>query len=38
MKKYFGVTVWENFKTWSLMETIISVTGLGCVLLPSLVI
>jgi H+/gluconate symporter-like permease len=30
--------VWQNVKTWSTMETIISVTGLGFVLLLSLLI
>lgn len=38
VKEYFGVTIGQNIKTWSIMETIISVTGLGCVLLLSLVI
>jgi gluconate:H+ symporter, GntP family len=38
VKEYFGITVWQNVKTWSVMETIISVVGLGCVLLLGLVI
>jgi len=38
VKEYFGVSVWQNVKTWSVMETLISVVGLGCVLLLSLVI
>jgi gluconate:H+ symporter, GntP family len=38
VKEYFGVTVGQNLKTWSLMETIISVCGLVFVLLLSLVI
>jgi GntP family gluconate:H+ symporter len=38
VKEYFGITVWQNVKTWSIMETIISVTGLGFVLLLSLLI
>ena len=38
VKEYFGLTVGQNIKTWSLMETIISVSGLVFVLLLSLVI
>jgi gluconate:H+ symporter, GntP family len=38
VKEYFGVSVWQNVKTWSIMETLISVTGLVCVLLLNLVI
>lgn len=38
VKEYFGVTVGQNLKTWSLMETIISVSGLVFVLLLGLVI
>ena len=29
VKEYFGMTVGQTFKTWSLCETIISVMGLG---------
>ncbi|MGF6635856.1 gluconate:H+ symporter [Paraburkholderia sp. MM6662-R1] len=29
IKEYFGMTVVQTFKTWSLLETIISVMGLG---------
>jgi GntP family gluconate:H+ symporter len=29
IKEYFGMTVGQTFKTWSLCETIISVMGLG---------
>ncbi|WP_438286026.1 GntT/GntP/DsdX family permease, partial [Bifidobacterium pseudocatenulatum] len=36
--EYFGMTVGQTLKTWSLMETILSVTGLGCVMLLSLVL
>jgi GntP family gluconate:H+ symporter len=32
------MTVAETFKTWSIMETIISVVGLGFILLLSLVV
>lgn len=35
VKEYFGLKVSETFKTWSVMETVISVTGLVMVLLTS---
>lgn len=38
VKEYFGMTVGQTFKTWSLMETVLSVTGLACVLLLGLVV
>ncbi len=38
VKEYFGVSVAENIKTWSLMETVLSVTALVGVLLVSLVV
>jgi gluconate:H+ symporter, GntP family len=38
VKEYFGVTVGQNLLTWSIMETLISVTGIVLVLLLSLVI
>ena len=38
VKEYFGMTIGETFKTWSLMETILSVVGLLCVMCLSLVI
>jgi GntP family gluconate:H+ symporter len=38
VKEYFGVSVWQNVKTWSVMETVISVVGLGFVLLLGLVV
>ncbi|CEI46684.1 Gluconate permease (transmembrane) [Propionibacterium freudenreichii] len=38
VKEYFGMTVGQTFKTWSLMETVISVTGLACVMGVSLVV
>ena len=37
VKEYFGMTVGQTIKTWSVMETIISVVGL-VVLLLSLVV
>ncbi|MEU8378539.1 gluconate:H+ symporter [Streptosporangium sp. NPDC048865] len=36
VKEYFGLSVGQNIKTWSVMETVISVTGLVFVLLLSL--
>ena len=33
VKEYFGMTVGQTVKTWSLMETVLSVTGLVVVLL-----
>ena len=38
VKEYFGLTVLQTIKTWSLMETIVSVVGLVSVLLLNLVI
>jgi GntP family gluconate:H+ symporter len=38
VKEYFGLTVGQTIKTWSLMETVISVMGLGLTLLLSLVL
>ena len=38
IKQYFGLTVWETIKTWSVMETIISVIGLIGALLLNIVI
>ncbi|WP_448058473.1 GntP family permease [Cellulomonas hominis] len=38
IKEYFKMTVGQTFKTWSLMECVLSVTGLVLVLLASLVV
>ncbi|MGW0614823.1 GntT/GntP/DsdX family permease [Streptomyces sp. NPDC002788] len=38
VKEYFGLSVGQNIKSWSVMETIISVVAGGIVLLLSLVI
>ncbi|MEV5973210.1 gluconate:H+ symporter [Streptomyces sp. NPDC051921] len=38
VKEYFGMSVGQTVKTWSVMETIISVVGIGLVLLLSLVL
>ncbi|MFJ9288347.1 gluconate permease GntP [Bacillus halotolerans] len=37
-KEYFGLSMKETFSTWTLLETIISVAGLGFILLLSLVV
>jgi len=38
VKEYFGMDVVQTLKTWSLMETILSVTGLVFVLALGVVI
>lgn len=38
VKEYFGMTVGQTFKTWSLMETTLSVVALVAVLLLGLVV
>ena len=38
VKEYFGMSVGQTFKTWSMMETVLSVAGLIVVLLLGLVI
>jgi GntP family gluconate:H+ symporter len=38
VKEYFGMTVGQTIKSWSVMETIISVVGLVAVLLLSVVV
>lgn len=38
VKEYFGMTVGETFKTWSAMETIISVVSIGLILTLGLVV
>ncbi|MFF5567451.1 GntP family permease [Streptomyces sp. NPDC012623] len=38
VKEYFGMSVGQTIKTWSVMETLISVVGICCVLLLSLVL
>ncbi|QBP40084.1 GntP family permease [Paenisporosarcina antarctica] len=37
-KEFFGLTMKETFATWTLLETIISVAGLGFILLLSLIV
>jgi GntP family gluconate:H+ symporter len=38
VNQYFGLTVGQTIKTWSIMETVLSVSGLICVLLLSLLV
>lgn len=38
VKEYFGMTVGQTFKTWSLMETVLSVIGLAIVMLVSVIV
>ncbi|GAA0436626.1 hypothetical protein GCM10010357_67600 [Streptomyces luteireticuli] len=38
VKEYFGMDVGQTLKSWSVMETSISVVGLGFVMLLSLVV
>lgn len=38
VKEFFGLKVGQTIKSWSLMETVLSVTGLVCVLLLNLVV
>ena len=38
VKEYFGLTMKETFLTWSILATIVSVTGLIGILLLSLVV
>jgi GntP family gluconate:H+ symporter len=37
VKEYFGMSVTQTLKTWSVVETVISVTALGAILLVDLV-
>jgi len=38
VKEYFGLSVWETIKSWSLMETVVSVVGFGFVMLLNAVV
>jgi GntP family gluconate:H+ symporter len=38
INQYFGMSVVDTFKTWSIMETLISVIGLAFVMALSLVV
>jgi Gnt-I system high-affinity gluconate transporter len=37
-KEYFNLSVRETIRSWSIMETIVSLVGLGCVLLLNLIV
>lgn len=37
-KEYFNLTIWETFRSWTVMETIVSIVGLiGCLLLDTFI-
>ncbi|WP_265448057.1 gluconate:H+ symporter [Flexivirga meconopsidis] len=38
VKEYFGLTVGQTIKSWSVMETVISVVGFGFVMLLSVIV
>jgi GntP family gluconate:H+ symporter len=38
VKEYMGLSVAQNFKTWSIMECLISVVAIVLILLMSLVV
>ena len=38
VKQYFNMTVAETFKTWSMMETILSIVGIIFIMLLSMVV
>jgi GntP family gluconate:H+ symporter len=38
VNQYFRLSVSQTIKTWSLMETVLSVSGLGVVMLLDLVV
>jgi GntP family gluconate:H+ symporter len=38
VKEYFGMTVWQTIKSWSLMETVVSVTAFGCVMILDVIV
>jgi GntP family gluconate:H+ symporter len=38
VKEYFGMTVWQTIKSWSVMETVVSVVALGCVLILGAIV
>ena len=38
VKEYFGMTVGQTFKTWSLMETLLSVTAMVAISVIALVL
>ena len=38
VKEYFGMSIGQTIKTWSIMETVLSVTGLVLVLILGIFI
>ncbi|ETJ05893.1 MAG: GntP family gluconate:proton (H+) symporter, partial [Actinomyces urogenitalis DORA_12] len=38
VKEYFGMSVGQTFKTWSLMETILSVVALAVITVLALIL
>lgn len=38
IKEYFGLSMKQTFQTWTLLTTVLSVTGLGCVLLLGVIV
>ncbi|MBA9025616.1 H+/gluconate symporter-like permease [Peribacillus huizhouensis] len=38
VKEYLGLSMKETFQTWTVLTTVLSITGLGCVLLLGLFI
>ncbi len=38
VKEYFGLTVWQTIKSWSVMETVISVVALILVLILGAIV
>ena len=38
VKEYFGMTVWQTIKSWSVMETVVSVTAFGCVMILDVIV
>ena len=38
VKEYFGLTVGETIKSWSVMETVISVFGFALVMVASVLV
>jgi hypothetical protein len=38
INQYFGMSVVDTIKTWSVMETVISVVGMACVMAMTLIV
>ncbi|HZC73886.1 MAG TPA: SLC13 family permease [Jatrophihabitans sp.] len=38
VKEYFGMTVWQTIKSWSVMETVVSVVGFGGVMVLNAIV